>query len=151
MAGKSQSRKRAPMSQPLLNASIEAEPVEENEIFGRIDSLEKEVSELREELSRNMKQVSDLLRSARITFGNSSQSTAASPQPVESDKWEKLKVKLGGKMSEVIEVLQISGNVTITQLRNQTGGALSTVKAAVYKLRDMGLLVKNGDGWSLKP
>jgi hypothetical protein len=139
------------MSQPLLNAPIEAEPVEESEIFGRMDSLEKEISELREELARNMKQVSDLLRSARITFGNAAPNVPASSGSVESDKWEKLKAKLGGKMAQVIEALQLTQVATRTQLKNQTGGALGTIDQAVYKLRDMGLLVKNGDGWSLKP
>ena len=121
------------------------------DLLERIDSLEKEVSGLRSEMDRNMRQISDLLRTARVTFGTSATATSTASGPVESDKWERLKAKLGGKMAEIIEALQLTGSATRTQLKNQTGGALGTIDQAVYKLRDMGLLVKNGDGWSLKP
>lgn len=96
-----------------------------------------------------MRQVSDLLRSAKIVFGNTSNAPASGP--VESDKWERIKAKLGGKMAQIIDALQLTGTANRTQLKNQTGGAMTTIDQAVYKLRDMGLLVKNGDGWSLKP
>lgn len=131
----------------LLPETIEAEHVEESSV------LRKEVADLREEvesLRSEFKQFAALVRSARIVFGN----TNGAPAPTTSgevDKWEKLKVKLGGKMAQIIDALQLSGKATRTQLKNQTGGALTTVDQAVYKLRDMGLLVKNGDGWSLKP
>lgn len=135
--------------QPLL----ENGPIHEAEITDeyseRIEALEKKVSELRSEMERNFKQVSDLFRSAKVTFGGSAPPSTSGP--VESDKWDKLKAKLGGKMAEIIEALQLTGTATRTQLKNQTGGALGTIDQAVYKLRDMGLLVKNGDGWSLKP
>lgn len=75
----------------------------------------------------------------------------ASAAPGQSDKWEKVKAKVGGKMAEVVAALQLVGTATRTQLKNQTGGALTTIDTAIYKLRDMGLIVKNGDGWSLKP
>lgn len=134
----------------LLPAPIDAQPVAEYGIDERVEALEREVSDLRSEMGRNMKQISDLLRSAKIVYGAAAPGTAPSG-PVESDKWEKLKAKLGGKMAQIIEALQLTGVATRTQLKNQTGGALGTIDQAVYKLRDMGLLVKNGDGWSLKP
>lgn len=127
----------------------EAEAVDE--IGQRIEALEKKISDLRSDMERNMGQISELLHSAKITFGRATTSATSSSGPVESDKWEKLKAKLGGKMAEIIEALQLTGTATRTQLKNQTGGALGTIDQAVYKLRDMGLLVKNGDGWSLKP
>lgn len=136
----------------LLPAPIDAQPIDENGMEQRVEALEKEVSDLRGEMDRNMKQISDLFRSAKVTFGNATPNAASSATgPVEADKWERLKVKLGGKMAEIIEALQLTGKATRTQLKNQTGGALGTIDQAVYKLRDMGLLVKNGDGWSLKP
>ena len=137
-------------SHNLLPAPIDAHPVDEFAVADRVEALEKQVSELRGELDRNMRQVSDLLKSGRVVFGASNQTASSSAGPVESDKWEKLRVKLGGKMAEIIEALQLTGKATRTQLKNQTGGALGTIDQAVYKLRDMGLLVKNGDGWSLK-
>lgn len=135
----------------LLPAPIDAQPVNEHDASERIEALEKEVSELRGEMDRNMRQVSDLLRSAKIVFGTAPNAGPSSSPTVDLDKWERLRVKLGGKMAEIIEALQLTGKATRTQLKNQTGGALGTIDQAVYKLRDMGLLVKNGDGWSLKP
>ena len=121
------------------------------DLLERMDSLEEKIAELRSEMDRNMRQVSDLLRSARVTFGSAACAAAPTAGPVESDKWERIRAKVGGKPAEVIEALELCGTATRTQLKRQVGGAMSTIDAAVYKLRDMGLLVKNGDGWSLKP
>lgn len=117
------------------------------------DELRKELLELRQDveaLRDEFRKFATLVRSARVVFGNAN-GPAPTQASAEADKWEKLKAKLGGKMAQIIDALQLSGTATRTQLKNQTGGALTTVDQAVYKLRDMGLLVKNGDGWSLKP
>ena len=132
-----------------LPETINAMPVEEDDFA----DFRSELSGLRNELDslrRDFLQLATLVKSARIVYGNGASAPAPMANP-EADKWEKLKVKLGGKMAEIIEALQLTGVATRTQLKNQTGGALTTVDQAVYKLRDMGLLVKNGDGWSLKP
>jgi hypothetical protein len=131
-----------------LPETIDAMPVDEG-----IGSFRSEISELREDVESlrcDLRQLAALVKSARIVFGNAP-GVPVQPANQESDKWERLKAKLGGKMSEIIEALQLTGTATRTQLKNQTGGALGTIDQAVYKLRDMGLLVRNGDGWSLKP
>lgn len=130
-----------------LPETIEAEHVDEGyQIQQDISALRRDLEELRDEFRK----FAALVRSARVVFGTANGAPAPATN-TESDKWERLKIKLGGKMAEVIEALQLTGKATRTQLKNQTGGALGTIDQAVYKLRDMGLLVKNGDGWSLKP
>lgn len=127
-----------------LPETIDAEHVDVTQTD--VAHLRQEVDELRDEFRK----FAALVRSARVVFGNANGVPAPSVNQ-ESDKWERLRAKLGGKMAEVIEALQLTGTATRSQLKKQCGGALGTIDQAVYKLRDMGLLVKNGDGWSLKP
>ena len=129
---------------------FDAEHVEDRDLAKELEELREEFAKFRQERERDHQQIVALLKSGRIVFGDVTASSATVSEPVESDKWEKLKAKLGGKMAQIIDALQLTGTATRTQLRNQTGGALGTIDQAVYKLRDMGLLVKNGDGWSLK-
>lgn len=139
----------------LLPAPEEINAEEVGEGYGladRVADLEKEIATLRSEMETDRRQTATLFRSVRVVFGTGPVSSAPSTEsPAESDKWERIKAKVGGKMAAVIEALQLTGTATRTQLKNQTGGALTTIDTAVYKLRDMGLLVKNGDGWTLKP
>lgn len=136
--------------QPLLEAEVVNRPDPQTDVREEVEALRSEVAALRAEWERDRRQVAALFQSARIVFGSGG-SAASGPTTSDSDKWERLKAKLGGKMAEIIEALQLTGTATRTQLKKQTGGALGTVDQAVYKLRDMGLLIKNGDGWSLKP
>ena len=130
-----------------LPETIDAEHVDErNATRQELADLREDVANLREEFRK----FAAVVRSARVVFGTANGTPPPAANP-DSDKWERLRAKLGGKMAEVIEALQLTGTATRSQLKKQCGGALGTIDQAVYKLRDMGLLVKNGDGWSLKP
>lgn len=130
-----------------LRLELEKVKAERNAYRQELEALKHSIVNLRKSLS-------PLYASLKGLFGEMDK-FHVSDSPTASvggnEKWDKLKVKLGGKMAQIIEALQLTGTATRTQLRNQTGGALGTIDQAVYKLRDMGLLVKNGDGWSLKP
>lgn len=119
-----------------------------------ISLLRQQLDELREEMvaiRKDFVSLATLVKSARVVFGSIPSSPVAPQSSQETDKWEKIKAKLGGKLAEVIEALQVHGASTRTQLRVITGSGMSTIDQCTAKLRDMGLLVKSGDGWSLKP
>lgn len=146
-----------PASRELEPEEIyDSPPEEHNPLADRVARLEKEISTLRTEMDTDRRHTATLFRSLKITFGtgqypaSSAASTSAPDSPLESNKWDQLKVRLGGKKAEIIDALQLSSPATTTQISKITGGAFSTVKESVYKLRDMGLIIKNGDGWSLK-
>lgn len=135
--------------QPLL----EAGEVHESEVTDPLGELRQEVAELREQLESlrdECRGFVSMIRSARIVFGSGPAPASQPSVTSDSDKWERIKAKVGGKMAQIIEALQLTGTANRTQLKNQTGGAMGTIDQAIYKLRDMGLVVKNGEGWSLK-
>lgn len=131
-----------------------SEPIDAEPVNDELESLRHDVADLHKQLEvlrGECRQFIGLVKSARIVFGAAPAGAAPSATTSDSDKWERIKAKVGGKMAQIIEALQLTGTATQTQLRMQAGGGLSTIQQAIYKLRDMGLLVKNGDGWSLKP
>ena len=130
----------------------DAEPVNEVALLQeRVRELEEDLADLRKSYARDRQQLSSLLNGVRSVFNGASTAPSVDGAIPTGDKWEKIKAKLGGKLAEVIDALLTSQPATRTQLKHITGGRMSTIDQAIYKLRDMGLIVKSGDGWSLKP
>jgi len=126
----------------------EAEVINEDAGTRReLESLRADLKDLRNTYGRDRQQLLSMLNGLRALFGKNDGTTVQSTTP---DKWDAIKSKFGGKMAQIIEALQLSGSANRTQLKKMTGGAMATVDQAVYKLRDMGLIVKDGDQWRLK-
>ncbi len=63
--------------------------------------------------------------------------------------WDSWKRKMGAA-SPVIDALLLQPGMTQTQIGIAIGRARSTVPALIYKLKNAGLIVKDGDRYSLK-
>lgn len=67
-----------------------------------------------------------------------------------TEKWEGVKRRLGGKEAELIDALLTCGPRTNTQLKSLLKLAYSTTAALTLKMANLGFLSKEGDAWALK-
>jgi hypothetical protein len=68
-----------------------------------------------------------------------------------SAAWDSWKQKMGGAAAQIIDILMVHGQLNHEQLRIHVGTSRKqTIYDAVSKLNKAGLLVKNGDRFSLK-
>jgi hypothetical protein len=68
----------------------------------------------------------------------------------DNSAWESWKRKLGGKQAEFIQVLCDHGPMSRDQLRIVTKSGWSTVDITLGKLRQLQLVYKEGNRWTLK-
>jgi hypothetical protein len=117
-----------------------------------LHALRSELEDFREEFEQGRDRIGNLYHALRAIFGSDGATTpSGASAPSKSDAgWEKWKAKLGGKQAEIIQTLLDHGPMTRSQLRVATGSGMSTVDQCIYKLRDLGLVVRHGDSWRLK-
>lgn len=162
------------MPQPQLSGPVSV-PDDREELKRELNAAHRKIEDLELELQkakngsrrslsaianlqRVLKPISDAMRyiNGEIESVDFSEATAASspsslgPTYGGPDRFAAIKSQVGGKQAEIIESLQTYGPCTATQLRAQTGGHLNTAKAAIYALRDKGIVAKQGDKWALK-
>jgi hypothetical protein len=76
--------------------------------------------------------------------------SAASPSAGKlSPRWEMLKQRLGGRQGEFIDILQ-HGEMSAAQVRAAAHCDIRTAYAVLQKMKDAGLVSKNGGKFSLK-
>lgn len=157
------------MAQPLLPDS-QHEEVER--LRREIRGLEMELREAKDEAETAKLSASDAVQAIRalreqlggfykalkMIFGEISRVEAgevySAPPTSESrstlsPRWEMLKSKLGGRQEEFIVLLQ-HGEMNAAQIRAAAHCDIKTVYATIKKMRDGGLLNKNGGKFSLK-
>lgn len=164
-------------TRPALSGPLHSVPVDDIDKIKRelstarhrIDDLELELQKQKNEAKRALQAISglrDILKPQfqyfRAIFGEIESVELPSEQPPTPqaqgasvatggpDRFDAIKRQLGGKQSEIIQAIQTFGPSTRTQLRASAGGSMSTIDTAIYSLRDKGVIVRNGDAWSLK-
>ncbi len=157
-------------ARPLLNAGPEAD--EATRLRREIAGLERELQDAKDEATTAKqassdaiqairalrKQLEPLFTSMKMIFGEISrvdaQQAGGSPSPDAvfsglSPKWEMMKQKLGGRSAEFIDLLQ-HGEMNAAQLRAAAHCDIKTAYSVIKRMRDAGLLNKNGGKFSLK-
>lgn len=142
-----------------------------------IADLERDISRLRRELaearaetasvrSDNARAIgtlrqtlSPLFTGLKVIFGEmesiapdsgNGQTPAAQPDNSKLAVWRSYQQKLGGKKSEFIGAMLEHGAMTAEQIRVVTHTRRSTVPQVIYELKKLGLVVKDGNKYSLK-
>lgn len=160
------------MSQPALSGPIHVqddrdELKRENARLKREnDDLHLEVQKAKNE-SRNALRAMAALRDAlsptfrglKLVFGELESvdlpeavapGIASAAPRTSAGMFEGIKARVSPKQAELIGAIEVAGAMTMTQLQAFTGGRISTIKDSIYKLRDMGIVVRNGEKWALK-
>lgn len=112
----------------------------------RIDALESEMAELREQL-RSVVGMAALLKRQLAPVFSSKHGEVASP--VVNDAVEKWRNRFGPTGSKLIDVLEV-GPSTRNKLRPALGCGWSTLDALLKKFKDVGLIEKDGDAYRLR-
>lgn len=134
----------------LLNAPIDAEMVEP---VDEQVALRDELEELRakvDELEETLRQVTIMLRSARVVFGNAEAQAPAASVGGTNPRWEALKRSFPGRCAELVDTLIAHGSLSSTQIAAIMRADTRTVHQLIYKLNKAGGIVKNGGKFSLK-
>jgi hypothetical protein len=144
-------------SQPQLSGHILSEG--ETAAFAKIRDLEHQVGAIRKDVQRALAEIQELrnavgpflvaMKKVFSSYSGTEKSPEIAVSAAASSVWDVWKQRLGGKQSEIIEVLQL-GPKTATQIKNAIGGRNSTVFAHLKKMSGMGLIVNNGGKYSLK-
>lgn len=146
------------------------------QLEGNVDTRDQEILALRGQLAR----IDEALRLERIKTGSveagarelrriltplfsalkqiygemDDMQIAESPiaAPQFDPRWDSWKQKLGNGTApaKVIDALLTHGFLTRTQLRPVAGIGWSTLDAATSRLKNLGLIEKNGDRWQLR-
>lgn len=89
-------------------------------------------------------------------YASSGATAATNGRPVDDDavrnldKWEGVKQRLGGKDSELIDILLTCGPKTNSQLAPMLKMHYSNATKVTKRLASLGFIVKQGDSWALK-
>lgn len=154
------------MPQPKLLEM--GEPSELELLRRRIEELEDElrlerlkVEEVRQRsvssgraLTRLRSQLQPWYSALRMVFGELDDAGTETMEQVSastglSAKWEMMKAKLGGRQAEFIDLLK-HGEMTAAQLRAAAHCDIRTAYSVIEKMKNAGLLNKNGGKFSLK-
>jgi|SRR6185312_7399268 len=150
----------------LLNGEVEDSEIVNlrdrvSELEGQIEQSDATIADLRAKLSAATRSVSPLRKeltplytALKKLFGDmdaagvveDSGTTSVSP-----GKYEAWKARVSPSERTVIELLEISGSMTITQLSKAAKCHYDTAKAAVRNLIGKGIAVRNGNEITLKP
>jgi len=76
---------------------------------------------------------------------------SSTQRPHVSAAWDKWKQTFPGKTAAIIDTLLAGGKMNRDQLRIATQSGWSTLDAGLKKLKDVGLLLKEGNYYYLKP
>lgn len=145
-------------NRPLLadSAPHEAEAVNElAEVREAVEDLRQDLGELRSAYERDRNQLANLVNGFRaLLAGGTAPSAGNTNAPEEvpsglSPRWQMLRQKLGGRQAEFIDLLQ-HGAMSAAQMRAAAHCDIKTVYSTVQRMKDAGLLVKNGGKFSLK-
>lgn len=144
------------------------EPSELELLRRRVEELEDElrlerlkVEEVRQRsvasgraLTRLRSQLQPWYAALRTVFGELDEAGIEASEQVSastglSAKWEMMKAKLGGRQAEFIDLLK-HGEMTAAQLRAAAHCDIRTAYSVIEKMKNAGLLNKNGGKFSLK-
>lgn len=159
------------MAQALLSGEQEYvhEPSEETkDLLRRLERAEREAEHIREAAARSIGEMRDALqplyRAMKLLFGEMGEiagpgaGPVAAPQfdpvaaPQFDPKWEAWKQKLGPSTApaRIIDTLLKHGPLNRNQLRQASEMGWSTLDAATGRLKNLSLIEKSGDRWTLK-
>jgi len=131
------------LTDQLTEAQTELERLRSFSINGRraVDNLRRQLSPLYKALRDVMEEMEDV-----------SPSDAESKAPVPDRKravWDSWKSRFPSS-AKIIDALMLHGEMTTQQLAIAVGLHRTTIPAHIYKLKQAGLINKNGDKFSLK-
>lgn len=141
-------------SRPLL----EAAPVEEAtlaEIERRLKRLESEVSGIKQAAMEAAQQGVEIMlrrmfaplhKATSVMVGETKSGGASDSE----GKWEIIKQRIGPKLAEVIDLLLIQGPMSVSQIAAATRSSGEAARQRMDKLRNQGLVDKNGTHFSLR-
>lgn len=125
--------------------------------------FEAKIEEIRNDLNQFMQQTGaalmqlrnqvDIIRSGLSVAAGEISPGGVTPQAPQFDqRWEAWKQKLGAGTApaRVIDALLTHGPLNRNQLRAASEQAWSTLDASTQRLRNLGLIEKNGNRWNLK-
>jgi ribosomal protein L29 len=134
----------------------------------RISDLEQENEELREQvtqlkfqlaeaqragsrgLSNLRRQLSPLYRALQDVFGELDKAGVSEAPAASSGRWDEWKARLGPGPAKVIDVLLLGGEMSIAAIALTGKMGKRTVYDATSKMGQAGILVRNGNKFSLK-
>lgn len=151
------------MAQALLSGEQEYvhEPSEETkDLLRRLERAEREAEHIREAAARSIGEMRDALhplyRAMKLLFGEMGEIAGPGAGPVAAPqfdpKWEAWKQKLGPSTApaRIIDALLKHGPLNRNQLRQASEMGWSTLDAATGRLKNLSLIEKSGDRWTLK-
>jgi hypothetical protein len=158
----------------------ESEAVENvSELYQRIEDLESELRTARQETLKAKRESEDAIRAItalraqlmplhralRAIFGEinlvvpedqpvapeGTQPRSNAPAAEGGDKWNYWKARFPGRPAEVIDLLLVQGEMNLSQLASVLRCDRSNLsKQAIFKLNKAGLIIKNGNNFSLR-
>ncbi len=148
---------------PDDDGSVEVSPADGHD-------LREEIRDLREQLSETHRELAEMKRASTAALGNlrkllkpwyqalqmiygeleTVDEDAAPSSPRTSAVWEAWKSRLPGRPAQIIDALLLHGELNTSQLGVAVGMSRSNVPAVMTRLKQAGIIQKNGDKFSLK-
>ena len=147
------------MPQPLLESGEQYMPDTESEISERIEGLESRIDELESALSKVKRDavviVLSLLTESLRHVASGKMDIPDVPQSSANgqftSKWEAIKQRLAPRLREAVDVFLLRGAMNNSQLAAALRiGRSNCSNNVLGELKRQGLLVKNGNEYSLK-
>jgi hypothetical protein len=155
------------MSQPLLEGKFtDAVSVSSEEFYALQKRIERLVSELdsakrdrgvwqnkamkaNRSLSAVKNQLLPFYEAMKVLFDELEDVEAGGSSP-QSGKWELIKQRLTAKQGAIIDLLNVQGSMTTSQIAAATRSSGESARQMMDKLRQQGLVEKNGTMFTLK-